>query len=57
MPTKNWKADDLAKIRKMRSSAAGKKASDALKKLKKSASDAKKSAGELGKMMKDEGEN
>ena len=55
MPTTNWKVADLAKIRKMRGAGPGKKANDALKKLKKSASDAKKSSDELSKLIKEEG--
>lgn len=54
MATTNWKVADLGKIRKMRSNGPGKKVSDKLKSLKKSAANAKKSMGDLDKVMKDE---
>lgn len=50
----NWKVADLSKIRKLRSAAQGKKAHNALKAVKKSSGNAKKSVGDIGKIAKDE---
>ena len=54
MKTKNWTDKDLAKLEKMLEKVDGKKFDDALKGLKKSSADAKRSIGELNKVIKEE---